>query len=60
MRVSDLLVDVVNGGVEESFVNEKRIEMEIRSLAMSVTKFMKLTDQWLSASYSINTAIKVS
>ncbi|KAK3022935.1 hypothetical protein RJ639_046753 [Escallonia herrerae] len=26
MRVSDLLVDTVNGGVQESFVNEKRIE----------------------------------
>ncbi|KAH1083508.1 hypothetical protein J1N35_023269 [Gossypium stocksii] len=29
-RVSDLLVEVVNGGMQESFINEKRIEAEIR------------------------------
>ncbi|KAH8490585.1 hypothetical protein H0E87_022935 [Populus deltoides] len=58
-RVADLLVDKVNGGVQESFVNEKRIEMEIRSLAASIVRFMKQSDQWLTATHSINTAIKV-
>ncbi|GAV67629.1 GCN5L1 domain-containing protein, partial [Cephalotus follicularis] len=46
-RVSDLLVDAVNGGVEECFINEKRIELEIRALAATVTQFLKQTDQWL-------------
>lgn len=58
-RVADLLVDKVNGGVQESFVNEKRIEMEIRGLAASIVRFMKQSDQWLAATHSINTAIKV-
>ncbi|KAH7836504.1 hypothetical protein Vadar_002171 [Vaccinium darrowii] len=58
VRVSDLLVNAVNGGVQESFVNEKRIELEIRALASTVMRFAKLTDQWLAASHSINTAIK--
>ncbi|KAJ6976054.1 hypothetical protein NC653_031781 [Populus alba x Populus x berolinensis] len=57
-RVADLLVDKVNGGVQESFVNEKRIEMEIRGLTASIVRFMKQSDQWLAATHSINTAIK--
>ncbi|GAV84656.1 GCN5L1 domain-containing protein, partial [Cephalotus follicularis] len=42
--MSDLLVDAVNGGVEECFINEKRIELEIRALAATVTQFIKQTD----------------
>ncbi|CAN0901742.1 Biogenesis of lysosome-related organelles complex 1 subunit 1 [Linum grandiflorum] len=58
VRVSHLLVDAVNGGVEESFVIEKRIESEIRALAATITRFMKQSDQWLSATHAMNTAIK--
>ncbi|OMP02333.1 GCN5-like 1 [Corchorus olitorius] len=59
-RVSDLLVDAVNGGVQESFINEKRIELEIRALAATIARFMKQTDQWLAATHAINTAVKVN
>ncbi|CAI0549104.1 unnamed protein product [Linum tenue] len=58
VRVSNLLVDSVNGGVEESFLIEKRIESEIRVLAATITRFMKQSDQWLSATHAMNTAIK--
>lgn len=58
-RVSDLLVDAVNGGVQECFVNEKRIELEIRTLAVTIARFMKQTDHWLAASHALNTALKV-
>nr|AFK45925.1 unknown [Lotus japonicus] len=57
-RVSDLLVEAVNGGVQDSFVNQKRIEHEIRALAVTITRFMKQTDQWLAATHSLNTALK--
>ncbi|TYI34832.1 hypothetical protein ES332_A03G036600v1 [Gossypium tomentosum] len=57
-RVSDLLVEAVNGGVQESFINEKRIEAEIRALASTIARFMKQTDQWLAASLAINTSVK--
>ncbi|KAI4307574.1 hypothetical protein L6164_030746 [Bauhinia variegata] len=57
-RVSNTLVDVVNGGVQESFVNEKRIEYEIRALAATIARFMKQTDQWLAATHALNTAVK--
>ncbi|CAK8537935.1 unnamed protein product [Lathyrus sativus] len=57
-RVSDLLVEAVNGGVQNSFVYQKRIELEIRALAVTITRFTKQTDQWLNATHSLNTAIK--
>ncbi|KAL9662918.1 hypothetical protein QQ045_027753 [Rhodiola kirilowii] len=59
-RVSELLVDKVNGEVQEAFVNEKRIELEIRALTETICRFGKQTDQWLAASHTITTAIKVA
>ncbi|KAL2508166.1 Biogenesis of lysosome-related organelles complex 1 subunit 1 [Forsythia ovata] len=58
VRVSDLLVNALNGGVQEVFINEKRIEMEIRAVAATIMQFTKQTDQWLTASHAINTAVK--
>ncbi|MCL7031576.1 hypothetical protein MKW94_015745 [Papaver nudicaule] len=58
IRVSDMLVDTVNGGVQETFVNQKRIEHEIRALTATTIKFTKQTDQWLTASHAINSALK--
>ncbi|KAI7753445.1 hypothetical protein M8C21_007440 [Ambrosia artemisiifolia] len=57
-RVSELLVEAVNGGVEECFVNEKRIEVEIRALKGTIMRFAKQTDQWLASTHAINNAIK--
>ncbi|KAI3927124.1 hypothetical protein MKX01_029892 [Papaver californicum] len=58
IRVSDLLVDTVNGGVQETYVNQKRIENEIRALTATTIRFTKQTDQWLTASHAINSALK--
>ncbi|XP_021716319.1 biogenesis of lysosome-related organelles complex 1 subunit 1-like [Chenopodium quinoa] len=58
VRVSELLVDAVNGGVQESFLHQKQIELEIRALTTTVNRFQKQTHQWLAASRSLNTAIK--
>ncbi|KAL2317390.1 hypothetical protein Fmac_031266 [Flemingia macrophylla] len=57
-HVSDLLVEAVNGGVQDSFVNQKRIELETRTLAATITRFIKQTDQWLAATHALNTALK--
>jgi hypothetical protein len=54
-----LLVEAVNGGVQDSFIYQKRIELEIRALANTITRFTKQTDQWLNATHSLNTALKV-
>ncbi|PIN13455.1 General control of amino-acid synthesis 5-like 1 [Handroanthus impetiginosus] len=58
MHVSELLVNLVNGGIQEVFINEKRIEMEIRALAATIMRFSKQTDQWLAASHAVNNAVK--
>ncbi|KAI4305425.1 hypothetical protein L6164_028793 [Bauhinia variegata] len=58
VHISNALVEAVNGGVRESFINEKRIEHEIRALVVSITRFMKQTNQWLAATHALNTAVK--
>ncbi|KAK9124686.1 hypothetical protein Sjap_014288 [Stephania japonica] len=58
IRVSDLLVDRVDGGVQQCFANEKRIEHEIRALTGAIMRYSKQTDQWLAASHAINSALK--
>lgn len=59
-RVSDQLMKVVDGGVHEIFIIEKRIKVETRALESTVMRFLKQTNQWLAASHAINTAVKVS
>ncbi|PAN15757.1 hypothetical protein PAHAL_3G005900 [Panicum hallii] len=58
VRVSDLLVDTVDGGVQELFVNEKRIEHEARALVTTIARYRKQTDQWLAATNEINSVLK--
>ncbi|CAB4313137.1 unnamed protein product [Prunus armeniaca] len=56
--VAELLVEAVNGGVKELFINEKRIELEIWVLTATISSFIQQTDRWLSLTRSNNTAIK--
>jgi hypothetical protein len=58
-KVSGLLVESVNGGVQESFVNEQRIEMEARALAGTVKRFTKHSVQWLTVFHTFDSALKV-
>jgi hypothetical protein len=58
--VSDLLVESINGGVQEVFVNEKQIEMEARSMSVTVQRFSKQTSQWLNVIHTFDSALKVS
>ncbi|OAE24529.1 hypothetical protein AXG93_2415s1080 [Marchantia polymorpha subsp. ruderalis] len=57
-EVAGLLVDSVNGGVHESFINEKRIEMEARALAATVQRFTQTTTQWLTVFHNFDSALK--
>lgn len=59
VRVADLLVDTVDGGVQELYVNEKRIELEARTLLGTITRYRRQTDQWLAATNEINSVLKV-
>ncbi|XP_039794822.1 biogenesis of lysosome-related organelles complex 1 subunit 1-like isoform X2 [Panicum virgatum] len=57
-RVADVLVDAVDGGVQELFVNEKRIELEARALLGTIARYRRQTDQWLAATNEINSVLK--
>ncbi|CAD6258719.1 unnamed protein product [Miscanthus lutarioriparius] len=57
-RVADLLVDAVDGGVQELFVNEKRIELEARALLGTIARYRRQTDQWLADTSEINSVLK--
>ena len=59
VHVSELLVDSVNGGVEEAFINEKRIGFEIRALVSTIIRYKKQMNQWLAASHAMNSVLKV-
>jgi len=42
VRVADPLVDTVDGGgVQELFVNEKRVELEARALLGTIARYRK-------------------
>ncbi len=58
-RVADLLVATVDGGVQELYINERRIEFEARALLATIARFKKQTDQWLAATNAINSVLKV-
>ena len=58
-RVAGHLADAVDGGVQELFVNEKRIELEARALLATIARYRKQTDQWLAATNAVNSVIKV-
>jgi hypothetical protein len=45
--------------VQELFVNEKRIELEARSLLGTITRYRKQSDQWLTATNAVNSVLKV-
>lgn len=57
-RVSDLLVDSVNSGVQESFINEKRIELETHVLSTIVQRYIKQTNQRLAVVHGLDSALK--
>jgi hypothetical protein len=59
VRVADLLVDTVDGGVQELYVNERRIELEARALLGTIARYRRQTDQWLAATHEINSVLKV-
>ncbi|XP_044380611.1 biogenesis of lysosome-related organelles complex 1 subunit 1 [Triticum aestivum] len=57
-RVAGHLVEAVDGGVQELFVNEKRIELEARALLGTIARYRKQSDQWLAATNAVNSVLK--
>ncbi|KAE8791320.1 biogenesis of lysosome-related organelles complex 1 subunit 1-like [Hordeum vulgare] len=59
-RVAGHLVEAVDGGVQELFVNEKRIELEARALLGTIARYRKQSDQWLAATNAVNSVLKIA
>ncbi|XBI80216.1 hypothetical protein VPH35_089443 [Triticum aestivum] len=57
-RLAGHLVEAVDGGVQELFVNEKRIELEARALLGTIARYRKQSDQWLAATNAVNSILK--
>ncbi|KAH9513205.1 biogenesis of lysosome- organelles complex 1 subunit 1 [Bulinus truncatus] len=56
--LSHVLVDHLNAGVAQAYVNQKKLDTETRILQANATQFSKQTMQWLKLVEDFNTALK--
>ncbi|XP_021957866.1 biogenesis of lysosome-related organelles complex 1 subunit 1 [Folsomia candida] len=52
------LVDHLNVGVAQAYLNEKKLDSEMRTLTQNAQQFSRQTGQWLSLVDNFNTALK--
>eukprot|EP00026_Physarum_polycephalum_P019749 Phypoly_transcript_21910.p1 GENE.Phypoly_transcript_21910~~Phypoly_transcript_21910.p1 ORF type:complete len:147 (+),score=32.71 Phypoly_transcript_21910:133-573(+) len=57
-KVTDGLMDAVNGGVVEVFTNQRKLEQEAKTLQSQSTRFTKQTTQWVTLIDNFNQALK--
>jgi len=57
-KLTDALVDHLNVGVAQAYLNQKRLDAEAKQLHKSATNFAKQTQAWLSVVESFNTSLK--
>ncbi|XP_070212253.1 biogenesis of lysosome-related organelles complex 1 subunit 1-like isoform X1 [Littorina saxatilis] len=57
--LSHVLVDHLNAGVAQAYVNQKKLDTETRILHTNAAQFSKQTLQWLKLIDDFNTALKV-
>jgi len=57
-KLTDALVDHLNVGVAQAYLNQKRLDAEAKQLHKSATNFAKQTQAWLTVVESFNTSLK--
>ncbi|XP_069683692.1 biogenesis of lysosome-related organelles complex 1 subunit 1 isoform X1 [Periplaneta americana] len=57
-NLTQALVDHLNVGVAQAYLNQKRLDAEAKQLHHSATNFAKQTQQWVSLVESFNGALK--
>ncbi|CAG7831960.1 unnamed protein product [Allacma fusca] len=56
--LTQAMVDHLNIGVAQAYINEKRLDAEMRTLTTNAGQFAKQTHQWLTLIENFNTALK--
>ncbi|XP_023326852.1 biogenesis of lysosome-related organelles complex 1 subunit 1 [Eurytemora carolleeae] len=57
-KLTEALVDHLNVGVAQAYLNQKRLDSEAKLLHQSATNFAKQTQSWLTVVESFNTSLK--
>ncbi|XP_043939661.1 biogenesis of lysosome-related organelles complex 1 subunit 1 [Protopterus annectens] len=57
-RLTEALVDHLNVGVAQAYVNQRKLDHEVKALQTQATQFAKQTAQWISMVEGFNQALK--
>ncbi|KAH8349440.1 hypothetical protein KR084_010604 [Drosophila pseudotakahashii] len=57
-QLTQSLVDTLNVGVAQAYLNQKRLDAEAKQLHMGATNFAKQTHQWLTMIDNFSSALK--
>ncbi|XP_043646288.1 biogenesis of lysosome-related organelles complex 1 subunit 1 [Drosophila teissieri] len=57
-ELTQSLVDTLNVGVAQAYLNQKRLDAEAKQLHLGATNFAKQTHQWLQLIDQFSTALK--
>lgn len=57
-NLTQALVDHLNVGVAQAYLNQKRLDAEAKQLHQSATNFAKQTQQWVTLVESFSSALK--
>ncbi|XP_072349782.1 biogenesis of lysosome-related organelles complex 1 subunit 1-like isoform X2 [Scyliorhinus torazame] len=56
--LTEALVDHLNVGVAQAYVNQRKLDNEVKTLQIQAAQFAKQTQQWLGMVDSFNQALK--
>ncbi|XP_066473113.1 biogenesis of lysosome-related organelles complex 1 subunit 1 [Tiliqua scincoides] len=56
--LTEALVDHLNVGVAQAYVNQKKLDYEVKTLQIQAAQFAKQTGQWITMVENFNQALK--
>ncbi|KAK3536507.1 hypothetical protein QTP86_013827 [Hemibagrus guttatus] len=56
--LTEALVDHLNVGVAQAYVNQRKLDHEVKTLQVQAAQFAKQTSQWISMVENFNQALK--